>query len=473
MILIIFNILHFFSNFTPQKYFYLVVWLQKKCGEKIMSGLNFDYDSINAQYRATRVTPYLNSYSPNPTPLPDSEGDGFVSSLIGAVGSGNTCTDGLDDGKIGLGSVISNIGQGAIRSVGNGIKGMFFDSEGKFSLSRTLTTAAVIGVCGLCPYVAMAACGIGVVTGGSQIIKGVFNAVNATTDAEAKTAWENVGAGGLTLATSVVGAKASYNATISAASKTANGSAMQTLSNGNTNLFSVVKQNGLRNTTKAFATDCANATKYNFSQLKTGVSNLFNTCKNENKQRNELNKMYQDSKKADFDPRSLTKEEQEILNQVRRYGKDYDPANVTEKAFKQFHSDYLKDQVKIAKESGDKTAIENAKKALNEFNKKDNSTGIFTNIANWFKNKTQNARSAISELATKENGKKSILQFGKNCAKLDNLKSIGTGLSDNAAAIIKVINSSGFNSAVQQFGYENAIAALETMAAVELVNSSV
>ena len=129
--------------------------------------------------------------------------------------SGNKCTDGKDDGKIGFFAAVGNAAEGAIKGIGNGIKGMFFDENGNFSLKNTLKSAVTIGACFTPiagPYIAAGLCAVGAVKGGAGMIKSMYNAATATTDAEAKQAFESFG--GTTLATglSVAGLKGSAGA---------------------------------------------------------------------------------------------------------------------------------------------------------------------------------------------------------------------------------------------------------------------
>ncbi|MBQ8635746.1 hypothetical protein IJ425_06310 [bacterium] len=124
----------------------------------------------------------------------------------------NTCTDGNDDGKIGLDGIILNLGEGVVKGAINGIKGMFTDSEGKFSLGKTLLSVGIGALCVAFPAVGAVACAVGAVAGGAQIVKGAKVALTADTDAEAKAAWENIGEGGSTVVGCVLGAKASIGA---------------------------------------------------------------------------------------------------------------------------------------------------------------------------------------------------------------------------------------------------------------------
>ena len=116
--------------------------------------------------------------------------------------------DGKDDGKISAGQKAKNFFKG----VGNFFKGMVCDDDGKFSIKRTLTTAAVAaGAVALTvatggaatPFLVAAGATIGAVQTG----KGVYNAISAKTDAQAEAAWQQIGSGATAIAGSVAGAK--------------------------------------------------------------------------------------------------------------------------------------------------------------------------------------------------------------------------------------------------------------------------
>lgn len=130
------------------------------------------------------------------------------------------CTDGKDDGKIGIFSAVGNAIKGVGKTIVNGVKGMFTNSEGKFSLGKTLLSVGTAAVCIAFPAVGVAACAIGGAMGAVQVGKGIYNAATADTDAEAKEAWQNIGGGAFTVATSAVGAKAGINAVKSTSTAT-------------------------------------------------------------------------------------------------------------------------------------------------------------------------------------------------------------------------------------------------------------
>ena len=127
----------------------------------------------------------------------------------------SACTDGKDDGKLGFFESIGSAISGAVKGVVNGVKGMFFDENGNFSLGNTLKTIATGAAClipGVGPVIAAGLCTVGVVKGVSGVAQGISAAASATTDAEAKAAFESIGSGVLTTGLSAVGVKASVGA---------------------------------------------------------------------------------------------------------------------------------------------------------------------------------------------------------------------------------------------------------------------
>lgn len=136
----------------------------------------------------------------------------YVNDSVQLSTSSEKCTDGKDDGKIGIFSAIGNAIKGVGKTVVNGVKGMFTDSNGNFSLGKTLLSVGTAAACIAFPAVGVAACAVGGVMGAVQVGKGIYNAATATTDAEAKEAWQNIGGGAFTVAASVTGAKAGVKA---------------------------------------------------------------------------------------------------------------------------------------------------------------------------------------------------------------------------------------------------------------------
>ena len=173
-----------------------------------------------------------------------------------------TCTDGKDDGKIGFFGALGNALKGVGKTIVNGVKGMFTDSEGNFSLGKTLLSIGTVALCIAVPAVGVAACAVGAVAGGVQVAKGAIAASQATTDAEAKAAWQNIGGGLFTVGVSVAGAKASAKAV--QASSTAG-------ANGGSALSEVSKDASLLKKASAFGKDAISSTKNNLSKIKTDV----------------------------------------------------------------------------------------------------------------------------------------------------------------------------------------------------------
>lgn len=128
----------------------------------------------------------------------------------GESGTGLTIPkgDGKDDGVISFGSKLKNMGKGVV----NFFKGMVCDETGKFSIKRTLTTAAVAaGAVALTVATGGAATPFliagGAALGGAQVIKGGIKAANAKTDAEAENAWQDIGSGTTAVVGAIAGAK--------------------------------------------------------------------------------------------------------------------------------------------------------------------------------------------------------------------------------------------------------------------------
>ena len=116
--------------------------------------------------------------------------------------------DGADDGKISGGRKFKNFCKG----IGNFFKGMVCDENGKFSIKRTLTTAAVAaGAVALTVATGGAATPFLIAAGGAigavQVGKGAYKAATAKTDAEAEAAWQEIGSGTTAIVGSVAGAK--------------------------------------------------------------------------------------------------------------------------------------------------------------------------------------------------------------------------------------------------------------------------
>lgn len=117
-----------------------------------------------------------------------------------------SCTDGADDGKISFGEGLKSFFKGAIKSL---IPTSFGDFLKKAVIG--VGCAALVAVTGgaATPFLIAG----GAIAGGIQAGKGIYNATQAKTDAEAKAAFEDIGGGTTAIAASVVAGKAYTKAT--------------------------------------------------------------------------------------------------------------------------------------------------------------------------------------------------------------------------------------------------------------------
>lgn len=158
------------------------------------------------------------------------------------------CDDGEDDGRLSLGSAILQTIKGAGKAVINTVKDIATNPK---KLAAAVVTATA---CTLCPPLAV---GLGVVGAATGVYSGakavgkaieLYNDPNAT-DAEAKAAFQDIGASILQIGISVAGVKAGMKAM-----KGTEGSAMSNLAKSTEKGFKGVVENG-KNTIKAFAED--------------------------------------------------------------------------------------------------------------------------------------------------------------------------------------------------------------------------
>ncbi len=362
-------------------------------------------------------TEYLNqnsaarrNYSTNAlsSSLSGAQTDEFVSS------KGNTCTDGVDDGKIGVASALGNIVEGAGKSIINGIKGAFTDSEGNFSILKTLGTIGVGAACVAFPAVGLVLAGVGVVAGGAKLATGVANAMNAETDAEAKDAWEQVGEGGLTAGLSAVGVKASLGAVQSSSTAGALASFKQS---------STLSQNPV-GYAKALGQDMVSSTVNNFNKIKSSATTLAEGAR--------LYKLRKDVKNQNG---ALTADE---LNQQRNLD-----------ALEAFSPD----EVKLAA---------------------DNISQLKTTVKNTLNPK--NIGTKITDALQKEGGQSLIGKLRTEVANNGGLvKTITSKFTSTQKAIYTALVDDGanYNQIVSQFGYENVIGVLEVLGSYNLLNESI
>lgn len=118
-----------------------------------------------------------------------------------AVQSSKTCIDGKDDGEIGFWEATKSVVVGAGKSVVNTVKSIVKNPL------KLLATIGIAAACVACPAVGIALAATGAVLGGATVIKGAVTAASAKTDDSKRAAFEEVGAGGLQVALSVLGIK--------------------------------------------------------------------------------------------------------------------------------------------------------------------------------------------------------------------------------------------------------------------------
>lgn len=362
-------------------------------------------------------TEYLNqnsaarrNYSTNAlsSSLSGAQTDEFVSS------KGNTCTDGVDDGKIGVASALGNIVEGAGKSIINGIKGAFTDSEGNFSILKTLGTIGVGAACVAFPAVGLVLAGVGVVAGGAKLATGVANAMNAETDAEAKDAWEQVGEGGLTAGLSAVGVKASLGAVQSSSTAGALASFKQS---------STLSQNPV-GYVKALGQDMVSSTVNNFNKIKSTATTV-----------SEGARLYKLRKDVENQNGALTADElskQRSLDALEAFSPD---------------------EVKLAA---------------------DNISQLKTTVKNTLNPK--NIGTKITDALQKEGGQSLIGKLRTEVANNGGLvKTITSKFTSTQKAIYTALVDDGanYNQIVSQFGYENVVGVLEVLGSYNLLNESI
>lgn len=175
-----------------------------------------------------------------------------------------SCTDGADDGKISFGEGAKSFLKGAVKSL---VPTSFGDFLKKAAIG--VGCAALVAVTGgaATPFLIAG----GAIAGGIQAGKGIYNATQAKTDAEAKAAMEDVGGGATTIAASVVAGKAYTSSTGNAL--IGKGS-LSTYKNAATQSAANVKTNfgNLTTSAKTAASNIKANVKSSFDNFKTKYS---------------------------------------------------------------------------------------------------------------------------------------------------------------------------------------------------------
>lgn len=392
------------------------------------------------------------------------------------------CTDGKDDGKIGFFGALWNGIKGAAKTAVNMVKGCFTDSNGNFSLGKTLLTAGTAALCIAFPAVGLAACAVGAVSGAVQLGKGIYKATTATTDAEAKAAWQEVGGGALTTGLSIAGAKASYGAMQSSAAAASE--------SGVTAMESLGENASLAAKGKALATDMWTSTKGNAANIKNTITTGIKTAKQVKEIKNTEKGITKALKKNNEEAITEGLSKLDELKASEKYQTAFD--KIAEQEAKAGEASYnksvLKDNINKAKENlskakegKDKAAIKDAKagvkEAKTEFKHSESKIYKATDaVKDTAKNATENTRDALSQF-TKDSGKgifKKIKAIKENTNSAA-FKNIATGLSKDGQAILEslVDGSKSYNQLVNEFGYENVLEVLEAFSGFEASNQTV
>ena len=115
--------------------------------------------------------------------------------------------DGLDDGKISFKEKVKNFGKGIVAP----FKAMVSSPKNiAITVASAAAAAGLIAVTGGAAAPVLVAAGL--IGGGVQIGKGIYKQATAKTDAQAASAWQDMGSGTVTVGLSAAGAKSSLKA---------------------------------------------------------------------------------------------------------------------------------------------------------------------------------------------------------------------------------------------------------------------
>lgn len=457
-----------------------------------------DWASVSNDYYASRIARMQTG-----TYRTAQQDDASIMTSSQTTGSTNSCTDGKDDGKIGLFSAIGNMFQGAAKGIINGVKGMFTNKDGKFSILKTLGTVALGATCIAFPAAGLVLCGIGAVAGGVKLGTGVYKVFNAKTDAEAKDAWEQVGDGGLTLAGSIIGAKASYGAMKSSSTAGLQGlddaAATEAIAQGKTSAMSQLESDAsVTQKLAALGKDAVSSTKNNFNNIKAGVTQIRTAHKENKAQIDELENtiakqqnVLDEAKKANNADDIKAAEDglknaQEALKQYKaentalgKAGQKLKNLKDTQKQYKTAKKDYkeAKNILKEATEQGDEGTISRANEIL-EIREGQLAQAKAETPLGKLSSKFSETNIGEALKTAKANIKKDgIVNTVKGLKKVPEgtYTNILKAIPEDAKAIISALKSDSgkYSKLVQQYGYENVLSALETFMALRLADESV
>ena len=374
-------------------------------------------------------TPYITS--PNTTTQPQMVNlDTQESDSFEIKKSNEGCTDGNDDGKIGFFSAVGNAIKGVGKTIVNGVKGMFTNKEGKFSLGKTLLTVATAAACIAFPAVGLAACVVGGTMGAIQVGKGIYNAATAETDAEAKQAWQDVGGGAFTVAASVAGAKASVKAVQNSAGSASALAQLDDTASATQKLSALGK-------------DMVTSTKNSAKNVVSGAKNLAATAKAKAKTVANDAKIAMSDAKAAYNNSSIGQAEAAL---------------------------------KAAKAAGNADDIAAAEAALKAAKAavKDSAKAVAKDTANQLKEGAAAVAKKAKANITKDNAVKLWNNIKANIKNI-NVKDLGNKLSGTAKNILNELQSgsSTYAQVVNKYGFENVAQVLEYVAGTAYAGKAV
>ncbi len=483
-------------------------------------GSGIDFESAAQMQRAQQQARYMN-YTGSTAQATNPQTEQALLQMktnnedIMSLSHNSGCTDGKDDGKIGLFGAVGNALKGVGKSIVNGIKGCFTDSEGKFSLGKTLLTVGMGALCVAFPAVGLVACGFGAVAGGVQVAKGVGKAMSAETDAEAKEAWQNIGAGGFTVASSVVGAKASVGAVKSTSTAGLSGlddaAAAVAKAEGKTSALSQLDDSltGMEKVTKtaqALGKDMLSSTKNNGKFIINTVKNDYSNVKTAQKDLSKVNEGYsKEQAKAikEYDKIQAKRIKAKADGQEIPDGLKTDSKNIIAELKKAFDTDDdgLKEIIKIHKDAQKalvdakkETVFGQAKQTVTDklHTMKENKKAAVENHKALVKdlkdaNKTlREAKKTKNEDAIKtatdgvKAAKSALIDDNKIASTIQSIKDGGitkipSSISQKGKEILIFLQKEEgtYAAAVQKFGYDNVLGALEVFAAMRMTDEAV
>ncbi|MBE7704203.1 MAG: hypothetical protein E7Z90_00150 [Cyanobacteria bacterium SIG29] len=363
----------------------------------------------------------------NPTEIHTKSISGTETDSFESSKKPDNCKDGKDDGKIGFWGALGNAIKGVGKTIVNGVKGMFTNKEGKFSLGKTLLSIGTVALCIAVPAVGVAACVVGGTMGAIQVGKGIHKAATAETDAQAEQAWQEIGGGTFTVAASIVGAKGGMKAMKTSAAKSG-ASALQNVDDA----IAAGQKVTFRQRAKAFGSDAVSSAKYNINQAKTTFKPYAEAGKIK----------YAEAKAAKIQKNSaaLTPDELHAVNNAKYQ--------------RMFAGD---DTLAVLDKMDDISGV------ANKYYTQGKAAGI-----NAIKHPIQTAKSAWASakgVVTKENAGKLWAGIKESVSKArhTSVKDIGSKLSGTAKNIYaELINGeSTYAQAVQKYGYDNVAQVLQ------------